>query len=93
MEQYKNIQRPSLVGVPQTAILVVPSDSEDLPRTAKGLRIVNTTTGMQVITLITALGDEVSFVIPPQSLIYEELLVKSVKATGTGILSIHAYLD
>ena len=92
-DPYLHIQRPSLTGIPRTAMLVTPSDSEVLPRVAKGLRIVNETTGMQNLTLVTAAGDEVTFFIPSQSLIYEELLVAAVKATGTGVLIIHAYMD
>lgn len=90
---YKHIQRPSLTGVPRTIMLVVPSDSDDLPSTAKGLRILNETIGMQGLTFVTGGGDAVFFLIPPQSLLYEDVLVTRVHATGTGILTIHAYLD
>jgi hypothetical protein len=93
MNQYEHIQRPSLTGTPLTALLIVPSDLATLPRVAKRLRIVNTTTGFQEITIVTITDDEVTFLVPPQSLLFEDIMVKSVKATGTGILIIHGYFD
>lgn len=90
---YQNIQRPTLTGIPHGATLVVPSDTADLPITAKGLRIVNVTTAFQSVTFLAGNGKPVTLLVPPKSLIFEDIIVGRVMATGTGTLTIHAYHD
>jgi hypothetical protein len=95
MKTYSNIVRPSLDGIPRTMLLVVPSDTQELPRTAKGLRILNNSAVFETIRIVTEMGDTVTLDVPPQTLLYEDVLVAQVLETGTTVaqLIIHAYLD
>ncbi len=86
----------SLSGPALAITLITPSDDTPVPRGVRLLRIFNNTDTPKNLSL-TPFGNcgiSVDLPIPPLTLVWEEIMVSYVRATGTGTgLVIHGYSD
>lgn len=74
--------------------LITPSDTGDLDRGVKALRIWNPTDEPALVSAVTIGGTAVTLTVPPESLWVEALRVAAVRVTGTSAgLIIHGYTD
>lgn len=74
--------------------LIVPSNSEDLPRGLKAIRIWNPTESDATLTVTTMGGTTITIPIAARTLWVESLRIRAVKVTGTtAALVLHGYTD
>lgn len=85
---------PGVADPANDCFLITPSDSADIPKGVKALRIWNPTAAVATITLTTVTGSVVTISFPPTSLVIEPIRARRIAATGTtAALVIHGYSD
>lgn len=92
---FKNVNVPSLSGAATNCFLITPSDAENLPKAVKGIRILNKGAGFATIHFTDVDGDESTIEVPASSLVYEDIAIAKIFATGTTAtdLTIHGLTD
>lgn len=85
---------PSVNDPANDLFLIDPSDSAELTRGVKALRIFNPSASAATIAVITVGGSSLSLTVPAESLWVEPLRVRAINASGTTAgLVIHGYTD
>jgi len=84
----------NLENAPKLILEITPSDTDDLPRACKALRIYNPTAAAVTVHITTVGGSDVTLDIPASTLWIEEAVVQKVHETGTSVgITIHGYSD
>lgn len=84
---------PGLADPALNLIPLIPDDDNDLPLGVKALRIWNPNATSATLHVITAVGDQVSFSVPAQSLWTEPLRIRRILTTTSGGITLHGYTD
>jgi hypothetical protein len=85
---------PNLANSATHMFPITPSDTDELPRVCKSIRIWNPDTVSHTVTFVTTAGDTVTVTVPANSLWVEPAVVKQVTVAGTNaLLVIHGYSD
>lgn len=74
--------------------LITPSDTDQLAKACKSLRVYNPTAGAVTVAFVTTGGATVTLTFPANSLVVEPVIVLQVLLTGTsaGVI-LHGYTD
>jgi hypothetical protein len=85
---------PNLTNSATRMFSITPSDTDELARVCKSIRIWNPDTVSHTVSFVTSGGDTVTVTVPANSVWTEPAVVKKVLTTGTnGLLVIHGYSD
>ncbi len=85
---------PGVSDPANSMYLIEPSDSEELPKGVKALRVWNPNDADATLVVITKAGDLISLSIPARTVWVEALRVTVVRESGTTSgLEIHGYTD
>lgn len=85
---------PNLTNSATKMFPIVPSDTDELARVCKSIRIWNPDAAAHTVSFVTAGGDTVTVSVPANALWTEPAVIKQVLFTGTSaLLVIHGYSD
>lgn len=85
---------PNLTNSATRMFSIAPSDTDELSRVCKSIRIWNPDAASHAITFVTVGGDTVTVTVPANSVWTEPAVIKQVLLTGTNaLLVIHGYSD